>query len=1036
LTTAGIGIRYLERLTHEHALMLTCACAAILFLIIPTQNTGWAPLDSPGEKAREEAEIDAVLQDAASTALGQREGTIIVLDPQTGRVRAIVNPQIAFTQALMPGSTMKPFTALAALRAGLINRDSRTVCPGRFTGLGFSLPCVHDDHLPPFTPSQAIAYSCNYYFASLGQRLGRDRLIETVRSFGFGQTAGAGENEETAGTVRPCHTGTSARLRTQESNHVSEQSDCDAREAVGESDQIQVTPAQLLAAYAALVNGGHLLQVRVADANGFQPVDRASIDISEQHRSIITEGMRGAVRFGTARNAKLDSLPLYIIGKTGTAMPAKGFRSNGWFVGFAGSNTNSVLLGEMKPDEVKLAVIVLLGRSHGSEAATLSRTIFEAYATAISQPDTESQRTKSSDEKTGSNSENGSSSPRLPSSAPVRVHLVHDGITQEMSLEDYVLGVLRTEGSMEPEPEALKALAIAIRTYAVRNRGRHAKDGYDFCSTTHCQRFAVDRGTGPTVKAGLMTNGALAYARASDTLIAAVKATEGQLLLDDHGQPAEVYFGASCGGETANLGTLWGVSPPEYLRGVRDEYCLSGPHATWTDVIARADLLRALQSDVRTDVGARLDQVTVNKRDETGRAEFIALEGERRKIVRGWDFKIIVGRVLGWNILKSSRFDIARTGSNFVFRGSGFGHGLGLCQEGAHVMAARGGTYQRILEKYFPGTSLGKRDQVAVNWSGKGSWNSNAEGAKVLAESTEEDFCVPLRSPLRPLRLNYSYDYQPSVGWKADLLLTDSPLPLGKGRGEGLATNPTHFEFFSYPSGSEKRKESSFRCRWLATPLTPALSQRAREQKIYKHFVLTGLNTNPRILTISSEHFRVTYPAGVDRRDANEVLNTLEAARSDFLHRASAASVSANIPLLEIRLNESTGDFTSRTGQPWWAAAATKGHRIELQPVGLLKRRGVLTTTLRHEFAHVVIDEVSRNRAPRWLEEGFALYLAGEGQRISRYLSRNAHSTEELERRLARPGTQDEMRALYAEAYQKVMELIRQKGEAGVWASL
>ena len=79
-----------------------------------------------------------------------------------------------------------------------------------------------------------------------------------------------------------------------------------------------------------------------------------------------------------------------------------------------------------------------------------------------------------------------------------------------------------------------------------------------------------------------------------------------------------------------------------------------------------------MQSDARTDVGNRLDQVLIDKRDETGRAEFITLEGEHRKTVRGWDFKIIVGRVLGWNVLKSSRFDIARAGSNFIFRGSGF----------------------------------------------------------------------------------------------------------------------------------------------------------------------------------------------------------------------------------------------------------------------------------------------------------------------------------------------------------------------------
>jgi len=288
------------------------------------------------------------------------------------------------------------------------------------------------------------------------------------------------------------------------------------------------------------------------------------------------------------------------------------------------------------------------------------------------------------------------------------------------------------------------------------------------------------------------------------------------------------------------------------------------------------------------------------------------------------------------------------------------------------------------------------------------------------------------------LRLNSSFNYHASNRWKADLLLTSPPLSLGEGRGEGLAKSPDRFGFISSPSGSGKNKEISFLYSSLATPLTPALSQREREKRlsIYKHFVPTGLKTNPKLLTISSEHFRVTYPAGVDRRDADQVLNTLEAARGDFLHRASAASGPIEIRTLQIRLNESTGDFTSRTGQPWWAAAATKGNRIELQPVGLLKRRGVLTNTLRHELAHTVIDAVSRNRAPRWLEEGFALYLAGEGATISRYLSRSAHSTEELEQRLARPGSQEAMRALYAEAYSKVAELIRSNGEASVWKRL
>src|SRR6185436_5613332 len=151
---------------------------------------------------------------------------------------------------------------------------------------------------------------------------------------------------------------------------------------------------------------------------------------------------------------------------------------------------------------------------------------------------------------------------------------------------------------------------------------------------------------------------------------------------------------------------------------------------------------------------------------------------------------------------------------------------------------------------------------------------------------------------------------------------------------------------------------------------------------------------------------------------------------------ASSASINVNIQRVSIRLNESTGDFTSRTGQPWWAAAATRANRIELQPLAILKQRGVLFPTLRHELAHIVIDSISNKRAPRWLEEGFALYLAAEGQAISRYVTRDRLAEDELEQRLQRPRTQAEMRTLYAEAYLMVAETIRFQGESSVWTKL
>src|SRR5204862_3986221 len=184
--------------------LFSWAWFAFLLVFLAATQSRWVPIGWTSSNAsRDETRLDGVLQQAATAALAGREGTIIIMDPHTGRVRALVNPDGAYRQASMPGSALKPFTALAALRAGLIDENSRTVCPGRFTGLSFSLPCVHADHLPPFNPSQAIAYSCNYYFATLGQRLGREKLVATLREFDFGQRTGI-SGEEAAGIVRPC----------------------------------------------------------------------------------------------------------------------------------------------------------------------------------------------------------------------------------------------------------------------------------------------------------------------------------------------------------------------------------------------------------------------------------------------------------------------------------------------------------------------------------------------------------------------------------------------------------------------------------------------------------------------------------------------------------------------------------------------------------------------------------------------------------------------------------------------------------------
>jgi hypothetical protein len=310
-------------------------------------------------------------------------------------------------------------------------------------------------------------------------------------------------------------------------------------------------------------------------------------------------------------------------------------------------------------------------------------------------------------------------------------------------------------------------------------------------------------------------------------------------------------------------------------------------------------MLRALRSDPRTDVGQTIRDISVVRQDGTGRAEMVSIVGDRRRVVNGWDFKLIVGRALGWNLLMSSRFNVSRSGSAFVFRGSGFGHGLGLCQEGAHVMAQRGFTHRQILAKYFPGTSLGSR----------------------------------------------------------------------------------------------------------ATAVSVTRSMR-------------------------SEHFRLTFPKNLESNEVSPLLKLLEATRAQLLRRAGGNS---SLPQLEVVLNETTGDFTGRTGMPAWAAAATKNNRIELQPLSVLQKRRILETTLRHELVHVIVESIGGGQTPRWLTEGMALYMAGEGALLPQSPESRSMAVDTIEQRLASAGTSAEMQNAYAAAFRVVSHLVRVEGENKVW---
>jgi stage II sporulation protein D len=256
-------------------------------------------------------------------------------------------------------------------------------------------------------------------------------------------------------------------------------------------------------------------------------------------------------------------------------------------------------------------------------------------------------------------------------------------LVNEVVLETYLSSVVGSE--LPPgRPEALKAQAVASRTFALASLSRHRSSGYDLCDRTHCQLY---RGRGAE----------------HPEAARAVTETEDEILRH-RGALRPAYFHAACGGRTSTPAEVFG--DPEGGAAVSDEaeasgsLCQGAEGFAWSWAIGREPLAKALAAP---PAGRAFE---VLKRDRGGRVLSLLAFG---RPFTGQGFFSRVGKAFGYQKLRSLSVRAREVDGTVRFEGTGLGHGVGMCQSGALELDRRGRDYRAILRHYFPAATLERR---------------------------------------------------------------------------------------------------------------------------------------------------------------------------------------------------------------------------------------------------------------------------------------------------------------------------------------
>jgi len=265
---------------------------------------------------------DLVVRKAAVDALGPYNGTVIVADPKTGRLLTVVNQKLALKGAFQPCSTVKLVVSLASLREGLVESSTKVQLSRRYS----------------MDMTGALAHSNNFYFATLGQKLGYDKVAEYTKMFGIGEKAGLDIQGEEPGFVAASTPASGIGMMT------------------SFGDGIRLTPLELTGIVSSIANGGTLYYLQYPKNSDeiakFVPRVKRELDI-QRYIPDVKPGMAGAVQYGTAQRASYGNTES-IYGKTGTCTDTA---QPGVHLGWFGSFTEVA--------NTKVAVVVLLTGGRG-----------------------------------------------------------------------------------------------------------------------------------------------------------------------------------------------------------------------------------------------------------------------------------------------------------------------------------------------------------------------------------------------------------------------------------------------------------------------------------------------------------------------------------------------------------------------------------------------------------------------------------------------------------------------------------------------